>query len=187
MKKTNLTIKYKRRRYGQTNYTNRLGMLKSGVPRLVIRKSLKNINVQIVKYEPDGDKVLFSSNSKQLAKYGWKYSRSNVPAAYLTGLLCAKKSKNVGETILDVGQASMTKGNSILSALKGSVDGGLKVMHSEDLFPETQRITGSHIAKFADQAKDYPNQNSGYKKKGIDAKNIEKDFADVKKKILGEK
>ena len=59
---------YKRKKLGKTNYKSRLEHLKSNIPRLIIRKSLKNIWSQIVEYTPTGDKVLISAHSRELNK-----------------------------------------------------------------------------------------------------------------------
>ena len=92
MKTQTYTVKYRRKREGKTNYKKRLGYLKSENPRLVIRKSLNNVNVQIIAFQSKGDKILASGHSKELQKYGWKNIRSNLPTAYLTGLLAGKKA-----------------------------------------------------------------------------------------------
>ena len=42
---------FKRKRLGITDYKKRLSLLLSNKPRLVIRKSLKHINVQIIEYK----------------------------------------------------------------------------------------------------------------------------------------
>ena len=59
------TVKYRRKREGRTNYKKRLELLKSGSPRLVIRKSNTSITLQLVMYESDGDKVLITYTSKK--------------------------------------------------------------------------------------------------------------------------
>ena len=35
----------------------------------------------------------------------------------------------------------------MFAALKGMVDGGLEVPHSEDIFPSEERLSGEHIDK----------------------------------------
>ena len=44
-------VPFKRKREGKTDYKKRLKLLSSSKPRLVIRKSLKNMTVQIIEYE----------------------------------------------------------------------------------------------------------------------------------------
>jgi len=84
---------FKRRYEKKTNYKKRLGLLLSEKPRLVVRKFLRHTKAQIIKYEPKGDKTVVSANTQELEKLGWKYSTSNIPAAYLTGLLIGQRAK----------------------------------------------------------------------------------------------
>ena len=84
---------HKRRREQKTDYKKRLALLKSGVPRLVIRKSLENMRVQIVSFNPSGDKTVASAFSAELGEFGWKGGNGNLPAAYLTGLLAGLRAK----------------------------------------------------------------------------------------------
>jgi len=51
MKKLTSLIHLKRRRKKKTNYKKRLALLKSEKARLVIRKSLSNISVQLINFE----------------------------------------------------------------------------------------------------------------------------------------
>lgn len=142
-----MTIPYRRKREGKTNYNRRRKLIASKELRLVIRKSNKNIITQISKYEVDGDKIVVGTNSRELIKKGWKGGRGNIAAAYLTGLLLGTKAKKQGikKAILDIGLAHPTKGGVVYSALKGVVDGGVEVPHSEDVLPKQERIEGKHI------------------------------------------
>jgi len=161
-------VPVRRKREGKTNYKTRLKLLKSGKPRLVVRTSLNYTTVQIIDYRPEGDKVIVSASSKDLDEMGWKFSKSNVPAAYLTGLLAGKKAIGAGvdESILDVGLKHPTKGSKIYSCLKGVIDAGLKIPHKKEIFPSEQRIKGEHIAKFNEKSAD-----------------VTKKFEDIKNKI----
>ncbi len=182
MKKTKRhTIGYRRKREGKTNYKKRLNMLKSGKIRFVVRKSLNNLTVQLVEFSPKGDKVLASSHSRELEKYGWKAIRSNLPTAYLTGLLTGRKAvkKDIKEAILDAGFYSSIKGSKIYTAVKGALDAGLKINVDEKILPDEKRISGKHIADYKGNEKD--NQ---FKKYEIDVSSIPKLFEDVKAKIL---
>ena len=141
---------FKRKRQGKTNYKKRLEYLKSGTPRLVIRKSLKNILAQVIEYAPSGDKVIVSAHTKELSKkYGWD-SKTNIPTAYLLGLLISKKikGKSIKKLILDPGLKKPTKNSLIYSFLKGAVDFGLNIPHSKEVFPTDKRILGEHIKNF---------------------------------------
>ena len=162
MKKSFL-IQFKRRREDKTNYRKRIGLLKSDKTRLVIRRSLSNITVQFINFLPNGDETVASATSTELKKLGWNKT-GNVPASYLTGLLAGKKArdKKVEEAILDLGLQISSKGSRIYAALKGDLDSGIKVPHSEDILPSEDRIKGKHISK-----------------------DLEKQFEDVKSKIAG--
>ena len=152
---TRYTVRYRRRREGKTNYQKRLELLKGRKERLIIRKSNTQIILQIATYHPDGDKVLVTVKSSELKKKGWKYSTKNIPAAYLAGLMLAKKAKehNIKEAVLDMGLQTPIHGNKIFAALKGVVDGGLNVPFNESIFPKQERISGQHIANHLDKFK----------------------------------
>ncbi len=143
-------VPYKRKKEGKTDYKQRILLLKSRKLRLVIRKSLNNILLQIIEYSPDGDKILISTHSNQLKKFDWKFHKSNIPSAYLTGLLCGMKakSKKIYEAVLDIGLSRNVKKTAIFAALKGVIDAGLKVSASEEVFPSEDRISGKHIADY---------------------------------------
>ena len=141
-------VPFRRRREGRTNYKKRLALLKSGKLRVVVRNSLKNVWLQIVEYHDDGDKVLMTVHSRELKKFGWTGYLRNLPAAYLTGLLCGLKAKKAGLNglVLDAGLKKLFRGNLTYSALKGIVDSGLDVAHGEGIFPSDERIQGKHIS-----------------------------------------
>jgi len=152
---------FRRRKEGKTDYRKRLVLLKSEKPRLVVRKSLKYITAQLVEYSEAGDKTIASTNSKQLVGLGWKFACDNTPAAYLTGLLIAKKAEKAGrkitEAVLDAGLYPSTKGSRIYAVAKGARDAGLDIAVDESVLPSDERIIGSHIAKAnAERFKDLP-------------------------------
>lgn len=191
MRHTKKVIKFRRRRQGRTNYKLRLGYLKSGKTRLVVRIALRNILVQIIDYSPGGDRVLFTCHSHRLRDFGWKGYMANLPAAYLVGLLCGKRAqklkKKVNELILDCGKSSLSKGNIVYSVLKGVVDSGIKVAYSDKNLPPSSRICGKHIEEYAKKIKDAPDYKlrfSNYIKQNLDPSNISKHFEEVKNKIL---
>ncbi|HLD41896.1 MAG TPA: 50S ribosomal protein L18, partial [archaeon] len=127
-------VPHRRRREGKTNYRKRLDLLKSRKVRFVVRKSSKNIYCQLVEYQKAGDKTLLSSNSQELRKFGWNAECGNLPAAYLTGLLCGLKAKEkkISDVVLDTGLYRSVNGSRIYAALKGALDSGLDVKHSEE-------------------------------------------------------
>lgn len=182
-------IPFRRKREGKTNYKRRMKLLMSGKDRLVIRPSKKSIICQVVRYGEEGDIVLFTAEGRDLEKMGWKYSKSSLPAAYLTGLLLGVKAKGeVKEAILDTGLMNLTNGSRIYSCLKGFVDAGVDVPHSEEVLPSEDRMSGKHIADYATKIKDdkekYDKKFSGYLKNNISPEDIPKSFEDTKKKIL---
>ena len=142
--------RYKRRSTGQTDYHRRLKLLRGGTPRAVVRITNTQIICQLVSYQSEGDQVISAADGKSLrSKYAWpsKASTKSVPAAYCTGYALAKQVQKSGhdEAVLDIGLAASTPGNRVFAALKGMVDGGLWVPHSEDIFPSEERIAGAHI------------------------------------------
>ncbi len=186
-------VQFRRKRKGLTNYKKRLKLLLSGKRRLVIRKSLKNILAQVVEYTPQGDKVVLSAHSSELDKFGWKAGKGNVPGAYLTGLLLAKRAKEKGlnDFVLDMGFNKSVKGSRIYAVIKGVFDVGINVPHSADILPSEDRIKGDHIKKYAGLMKknheEYKKMFSLYLKNNVDPEDIGKLFEEAKKKILGVK
>lgn len=141
-------VKPRRRREGKTDYRKRLKLLKSRKIRMVVRKSLKNTQIQFVEYKEIGDNILVSANSKELtSKYNWKYSTSSTPAAYLTGLIAGKRAKDKGidECVLDIGRNIPVTGSKIFASLKGVLDAGINCSYDEEKLPDNDRITGKQI------------------------------------------
>jgi len=90
--------KYKRRREGKTDYYARKRLItqaknKYNAPkyRLVVRFTNRDIIMQIVSSEINGDKVLVSAYSHELRNYGIEHGLTNWAAAYATGLLVARR------------------------------------------------------------------------------------------------
>jgi large subunit ribosomal protein L18 len=143
-------VPFRRRREGRTNYHVRYRLILSKKPRVVVRKSNASTTLQLVVAEQLGDKTLLTVNSKELENFGYTLSKSNLPAAYLTGLLFGKKMLALGkvEGIADIGLHASTRGNRIYAAIKGVVDAGVNVPHSPEIFPEDKRIRGEHIKEY---------------------------------------
>lgn len=172
----------RRRKISVTNYKKRVALLKSGLPRLVVRRSNRSIMLQIVKYSINGDIILASARSSMLEQFGWE-PRANIPTAYLTGLLLARNSKSLGidALVLDIGLYKPIKGSVIFSAAKGAQDGGLKLIGSFDT--DEKRISGMHIKEYAKSLEgDKFKKQFAYAK--INPKNIDETFASVKAKLL---
>jgi len=140
-------VPFRRRREGKTDYRARLALVKSKLPRAVVRMSLRNIQVQLIEFEMNGDKILVSSTTTELKKYGWSRAKCNVPSAYLTGYIAGKRAllKGIEKAVLDIGLRRPTNGNRSFAALKGMLDAGLDIPHGKDIFPSDERIRGEHI------------------------------------------
>jgi len=177
-------VPYRRRREGKTNYRKRLKLLLSRKPRLVVRITNRRIIAQIIEYHPDGDRVLVGVDSTMLARdYGWKGDLNNTPAAYLTGLLVAKKAleKGIKEAILDIGLHTPTRGGRVFAVLRGAVEAGLEVPHSPEVLPDDSRIRGEHIAQYYEMR---PELFSEYEKRGLKPTDLPQHVDEVKEKIL---
>ncbi|MCD6549668.1 50S ribosomal protein L18 [Candidatus Micrarchaeota archaeon] len=181
-------VHFRRRREGLTDYRKRVALIKSGLPRLVIRKTNKQVIAQIIEFSPEGDRVIASATSKELSKHGWLPKR-NSPTAYLTGYLCGKrgKKKGVKRVVLDIGLSRPSKGSIVFVGLKGVVDAGIESTFDESVVSE-DRIRGLHIAEYAKRLKAeneelFRKRFSDYLNKNVDVVNLDKLFETVKEKI----
>eukprot|EP00188_Purpureofilum_apyrenoidigerum_P002306 Plantae.Rhodophyta-Purpureofilum_apyrenoidigerum.ctg2421.p1 GENE.Plantae.Rhodophyta-Purpureofilum_apyrenoidigerum.ctg2421~~Plantae.Rhodophyta-Purpureofilum_apyrenoidigerum.ctg2421.p1 ORF type:complete len:329 (+),score=85.26 Plantae.Rhodophyta-Purpureofilum_apyrenoidigerum.ctg2421:92-988(+) len=196
--------------------------------RLVVRITNKDIITQILAARLNGDEVVAAAYSHELPRYGIKVGLTNYSAAYATGLLLARRTltklgladtyvgkeeadgemfeveaegeKRPFRALLDVGLRRTTTGSRIFGAMKGCVDGGINVPHSEKRFPAwskedgfsaeelRKRIVGEHVADYMrdlieeDQDR-YNKQFSQYVKEGIDPDDIEDMYLEAHKKI----
>ncbi|XP_027335509.1 60S ribosomal protein L5-like isoform X2 [Abrus precatorius] len=187
--------------------------------RFVVRFTNKDITAQIISASITGDIVLAAAYSHELPCYGLKVGLTNYAAAYCTGLLLARRvlkmlemdeeyegnveatgedfSVEPAETrrpfraLLDVGLIKTTTGNRVFGALKGALDGGLDIPHSEKRFAGFDKekkeldaevhhkyIFGGHVAAYMkmlmeDEPEKYQSHFSEYIKQGIDADGIE--------------
>ncbi|KAK9082774.1 hypothetical protein Scep_029245 [Stephania cephalantha] len=187
--------------------------------RFVVRFTNKDIIAQIVSASIAGDLVLAAAYSHELPRYGLEAGLTNYAAAYCTGLLLARRvlkmlemddmyqgnveasgedfsveeidSRRPFRALLDVGLIRTTTGNRVFGALKGALDGGLDIPHSDKRFAgfkkddkqldaEVHRkyIFGGHIAAYMqtlieDEPEKYQSQFSDYIKKGIEADGLE--------------
>jgi len=183
-------VQLRRRKEGKTDYKARKALVISGKPRLVVRNTLKNVIAQIILAKPHGDEVLGSAHSRELKKYEWNAHAGNLPSAYLTGLLCGLKAKAQGvkEVILDIGLHSPSKGARVFAMLKGVLDAGVHVPHSEEKLPDEKRIEGEHIAQYAESLasnpEEYQSKFSKYLEQKLPPESLPKHFAKVKTEIL---
>jgi len=187
--------------------------------RLVARITNRDVIAQVASAELKGDRIHASAYAHQLKQYGLKVGFSNYAAAYATGLLCArriltlkglaKKYPGVKECTgehfepeededqrpfkcnLDIGLATPSVGNKVFAVLKGAVDGGLMVPHSDKRFAGYQpdsgeldaevlrsRIFGNHVAEWMDEMEEEDNEKfkehwSKYLEHGVDSEGIE--------------
>ena len=143
------TIK-RRRKENRTDYTKRLKQVKSGMPRIVFRKTNRFIISQYVQSKKAQDKVDLTLNSKSLELFGWpkEFSGSlkSIPAAYLLGLLTGKKIPE-SEFIIDFGMQRMIHKNTNYAFIKGLIDSGKKIKCKKETFPEENRILGKNLKK----------------------------------------
>merc|ERR1711879_916634 len=180
----------------------------------------KDITCQIAYARIEGDRIVAAAYSHELPNYGVKVGLTNYAAAYCTGLLLARrvlKKMNLdaayeGNTeingehgavednddgpgafraCLDVGLARTSTGAKVFAAMKGAVDGGLDIPHSEKRFPgydaeakelnadvHRGHIFGGHVADYMrhliEEDEDaYKKQFSRYIKNGVTADSME--------------
>lgn len=182
------TVQFRRKREGMTNYIRRLKILASNKPRLVVRKSLKNIQASIIEYDKIGDIVKVSSHSSNLKKFGWLYGTGNLPASYLVGFLLGKRaSKKYLDVVFDIGLNKSVEGTRIYAVLAGALDAGLKVPHDKGILPSTERIMGKHIMDYAGSLRKedslFKKQFSFQLKNNNDPSDIVRKFGEVKANI----
>ncbi|KAL5722650.1 60S ribosomal protein L5-B [Ranunculus cassubicifolius] len=193
--------------------------------RFVVRFTNKDIIAQIVSATIAGDMIMSAAYAHELPRYGLNVGLTNYAAAYCTGLLLARRvlkslemdeeyEGNVEATgedfsieptdtrrpfraLLDVGLIRTTTGNRVFGALKGALDGGLDIPHSDKRFAgfkkeekqldaEVHRkyVYGGHVAQYMktlieDEPEKYQTHFSDYIKKGIEAEGIEEMYKKV--------
>jgi large subunit ribosomal protein L18 len=140
-----MKILRRRRKEGKTNYKSRLALLKSGLPRLIIRKSNLYIMAQIVESKIAQDKVIIGNSTKDLISKGWATEKlgslKSLPAAYLLGFIIGTKSKDrFNEVIVDIGLNRHIPKSRICAVVKGALDSGLNILHSSSALPEMELI-----------------------------------------------
>lgn len=183
-------VPFRRRRLGLTNYRKRRKMLMGRTPRLVVRRTNKHLIAQVVVARPQGDETVVGLDTRYLAKWGWKGDENNTAAAYLLGLAVGYKARARGieKAILDIGLHRPTPGSRVFAVLKGALDAGLEIPHSEDVLPDEERIKGEHIAEYARSLKErsedeYKRRFSRYLQRGLAPEDLPKHFEEVKAKI----
>ena len=153
----------RRRQEGKTDYGKRVKLLKSEIPRLVVRRTNKHIIAQYTLSEDAKDKIVFGITSKALIKYGWpeefRGSLKSISASYLTGFLIGKKiqKQKLKQPIIDFGMLRMQHKNKLFAFIKGIIDSGIEIPCKEEAFPEEERIKGKNLkedfSKYFDKIK----------------------------------
>jgi len=180
-------LAFKRRREGKTDYKARLNLIRLDKSRLVVRITNQHTIAQIINAGKNGDETVISAHSNEVINLGWFGNGKNTSAAYLTGFLLGKKAiKNgIDAAVLDIGLKSSLKGAKIFAVLKGAVDAGLNVPHSDVILPADERIRGEHIADYAKSLTDEEMKKkfSQYLKNGLSPKDLPEHFESIKQKI----
>jgi len=104
----------------------------------------------LVTWAAAGDIVALNVTGNDLVKkFSWpdNMSKKSVPASYLVGFALGKAALAAGhdDAVLDIGLAASTPGSRVFAALRGMVEAGLNVPHSEEILPSDDRINGEHI------------------------------------------
>ncbi len=186
-------VEFRRKREGKTDYRRRLRLLRSKKPRFVVRISLRHISVQAIQFTPTGDVTKASAHTKDLEKLGFKNGTSNLPAAYLVGLLCGYRSvkSGIGAAVFDIGEHGSTPRGKIFAVLKGAIDSGLEIPHDVKVLPSEDTISGSSISSYAiklkeKDEKEYRSKFSVYLSLGLNPENISDHFNSIKREIISQ-
>lgn len=186
--------------------------------RMIVRFTNKDIICQIAYARIEGDYIICAAYAHELPRYGVKVGLTNYAAAYCTGLLLARRllkqlkldeiyqgqTKIDGDEFsnedvdgqpgafrcyLDVGLFRTTTGARVFGAMKGAVDGGLDIPHSNKRFPgfdgsefkadvHKDHIFGKHVSDYMKQLEEedddaYKRQFSQFIKNGIKPDTVE--------------
>jgi len=149
----------RRRKQGKTDYKARIGFLKSGKARIVVRKTNRYVLGQIVVSDVAQDKVLVGANSRELLSLGWPKeatgSLKSLPACYLTGFLLGKKSNEIKEGVFDIGLNRNIKKSRLYAFLKGVLDAGIQIPHDEKVLPDYESFKKNEkVGKDLDKIKE---------------------------------
>jgi large subunit ribosomal protein L18 len=178
----------KRIRQHKTNYRKRSAILIGRRPFITSKISNQNISAQTLQPTLTGDVVIASAHSRELIQYGWKGSMNNMPACYLTGLLLGRKSMEKGSAnaVLYTGNDAFT--TRVAACLKGLVDSGFNIPVSKESLPDKDRVSGKHIAEYANLLKDnqekYNSKFSALIKQGLRPEDYPRHFEEIRIKIL---
>jgi len=227
--KTDYRARRKMVRQDKNKYNNRKY-------RLVVRFTNRKVVCQIMYATIRGDMVVEQAQSTELTKFGVPVGHKNYAAAYCTGLLVARrvlKKFGMDETfkgkeeidgddyhveeeeegdqrplkvILDVGLQTTCVGHRMWGALKGAVDGGLHIPHTNKLFPgykppadkggqgeydaeaHKEKIFGTNVKEYMEMMQEedptkYEAHFSKFIENSIDADGVEDMYSDAHSKI----
>jgi len=195
--------------------------------RFVVRITNRTVICQIISSKIIGDEVLCAAYSSELPRYGLETGLTNYAACYATGLLLARRvlkklglddqyqgveevtgehflstmedeeGNNPFTAVLDVGLRPTTTGARVYAAMKGAVDGGIYIPHTDSgkPFPGWYKdeenatenfesdvvrkyIFGGHVAEYMTKLQEedeekYEKQFGQYIKKGVSADDLE--------------
>ena len=141
---SNYEVPFSRRKEQKTDYEQRLDLVSSDKPRVVVRLSNNHTRVHVSRYNPEGDENSAQTISKELEEYGWEHHTGNLPAAYLTGFLAGHKA-DTEEAILDIGLRKNSRKGRVFAAVQGLRDAGVEVPAGEEAIPDQSRMNGEHI------------------------------------------
>lgn len=198
--------------------------------RFIVRISNKDVVCQFAEPKIAGDKIIASAYAHELRDFGVPVGLTNYAGVYATGLLAARRvlkklklddkyqgnTGNIGEdyyvdeladgprpffALLDVGLRRTTTGSRVFAALKGAIDGGVEIPHSENRFvgyDEEQKkldsevlrkhLLGSHVTDYMNKLKSeepakFDRLFSKYIKCGVKPEGIEAMWQKVHKEI----
>lgn len=142
-------LPFRRRRENRTDYRSRKALLKSGLPRAVVRRSNRHVRIQVAYYSPKGDEIAVSAYSGELAVKDGVGNFDNIPGAYLTGFLAGKRCLKAGieQAVLDIGRHQPARGSVVFAAMKGMLDAGISISHDDSILPSDDRISGKHLSE----------------------------------------
>lgn len=185
-------VPYRRRREFKTDYRKRRILATSSHPRFVVRITNKNIIIQLITSEIEGDRTIIQVHSKELVeKFNWRGDPNNTSAAYLLGLMAGLKAIRLGieASIPDIGLRTPSKGSRVFAALKGARDAGLKVPLDEEMAPGEDRILGRHVAAYGallleERPELYERIFSRYLRRGLRPESLAEHFEEVRSRIM---
>jgi len=203
--------------------------------RLIVRFTNQKVIAQIAYATVQGDTIICQATSNELAKFGVPCGFKNYAASYCTGLLVARRVlKKLGldsdfkgkeecdgedyhieeeetdrrpfKCILDVGLQRTVMGGRMWGVLKGAVDGGLHIPHTNKKFPgytpaeekgaepqyeaeaHKERIFGGHVGEYMSSMEEedptkYEAHFAKYIENDIDSEKLEEMYTEAHKKI----